>query len=75
MEACKVARSEVAAFDECHSQGIAKYQLGSSARGRGKVVRTCLVLNGGIEYDVGLLGKKGVGVAYDGDELVAKILD
>ena len=75
MEACKVACGEVAAFDEGHREGVAHDELGGGGGGGSQVVGAGLVVDGGVEDDVSLMGQEGVGVAHDGDEGVAEILD
>ena len=72
VEACKVAGAEVAAFDEGHGQGVAHDELGGGAAGGCEVVGAGLVLHGGVEDDVGVVGEEGVGVAHHGDEFVAE---
>ena len=75
VEACKVAGGEITALDEGHGEGIAEDELGGGAGSGSKVVGAGLVFDGGIEYDVGLLRQKRVGVAYDGDEGIAEVFD
>lgn len=58
VEACEVASGEVAAFDECHGEGVTHDELCRGAAGGCEVVGTGFVLHGGVEYDVGLVGEE-----------------
>lgn len=75
MEAGEVACGEVAAFDESHGEGVAHDELGGGGGGGCEVVGAGLVLDGGVEDDVGFMGEEGVGVADDSYETVAEVFD
>lgn len=75
VEASKVVGAEVAAFDEGNGKGVSHNELCGGAGGGGQVVGACLVVHGGVEHDVGLVGKEGVGVAHYSDKGVAEVLE
>ncbi len=64
----EVFLSESARFQQDHREGVAEDQHGRGAGSGGEPERAGLFFNGGVEVNGGLPGKKGPGVARDGDE-------
>ena len=75
METGEVTCGETAAGHESYGEGIAHDQLRGGAAGGCQVVGAGFMGNGDIQHDICLAGKEGVGVADDGDEFVAEVLD